>query len=743
MEIKTLTSKPVDDSNHVFRLAADLVENTGRSVFLTGNAGTGKTTFLRHIKSTTRKKIAIVAPTGVAAINAGGMTIHSFFQIPPGTISPEAGWRNDASVLDIHRILRDHRMNKEKRRVLEKLELLIIDEISMVRADLLDAVDGVLRHYKHRRDEPFGGVQVLFIGDLHQLSPVVRGNEEDILKQFYEGPFFFHSRVITQHPPLYIELKKIYRQTDQRFIDLLNRVRHCRTSEDDFDLLRERFQPEFEPPKSDPYIVLTTHNAKADAVNDRELDKLKTKQHRFRAFIEGDFSEKAFPADLDLLLKEGAQIMFIRNDTLMNKFFNGKLAEVKSIEGEKITVSFFNGDDDLELKRMEWENIRYSFNSATNSLDEEVLGSFRQFPVRLAWAITIHKSQGLTFDKAIIDAGASFAPGQVYVALSRCTSLSGIVLHSPIYPSSIQTDPHVIAFSASEDEAAQLSQILLQEKRNYTTRALMNDFDFADLVSDLREWNEFVPQKKIPDPKTAIALSEEMLRAAETLNTTAEKFRQQLKTILESPDDQWVEMQLKERVSKAVDYFIRELGEKILRPLQFHLVMMENEKKIKLYLREAMLLSKTILERMTRFTTVHYGGNIIGSGKIFLDEWLMQNPPPVFEEKKKKPREEKGATQKRSFEMFKSGMSVQEISAARQLAPVTIEGHLAQFVRTGELEINEIVPQEKLLEILSAIKETGATQSTPLKEKLGDNFSYGEIRAALNYWQRVQEEQVS
>ena len=418
-----------DTSNTIFNIAVDLVNQSSRNIFLTGKAGTGKTTFLKYIRDNSSKQMAIVAPTGVAAINAGGVTIHSFFQLPFSPFVPESkGFGNNDAIADKHSLLSRLRLTGEKKKVIQELELLVIDEISMVRCDTLDAIDTVMRHIRQRRFERFGGVQVLFIGDMFQLPPVVPEQEWRILSEFYNSPYFFDSKVILDEPPVYIEFTKIYRQSEERFINLLNQVRNNEMDESGMEILDSRFQPAFRRSKDDGYIILTTHNRKADTTNSEELQKINERTYSYTAKIEGDFSEKAYPPDEQLLLKIGAQVMFIKNDLeKVRRYFNGKIGTVTRIEDDKIFVLCKNETDEIEVKKETWENIRYSVNKTTRQMEEDVLGSFTQYPLRLAWAITIHKSQGLTFEKAIIDAGEAFAPGQVYVALSRCTSLGGMI----------------------------------------------------------------------------------------------------------------------------------------------------------------------------------------------------------------------------------------------------------------------------------------------------------------------------
>src|SRR6185436_15160813 len=457
-----------DLNNEMFRLAAELVNQSSRNIFLTGKAGTGKTTFLKYIRENCPKQIAVVAPTGVAAINAGGVTVHSFFQLPISPFIPETnGFRNNnEATVNKNSLLSKLRMTADKKRVLQELELLIIDEISMVRCDILDAVDTVLRHIRRRYYERFGGVQVLFIGDMFQLPPIIKEQEWSFLKEFYNGPYFFDSRVLQEDPPVYIEFNKIYRQREERFIGVLNQVRNNELDEDGRLLLERSFTPHFKSNKDDGYIILTTHNEKARIKNDSELNRLTAPLFFYKAEIEGDFPENIYPVEEQLQLKIGSQVMFIKNDTeKIKRYFNGRIGTVVELESDKIVVQCKEEPEPIEVKKEKWQNIRYAVDKTTKQLQEEVLGSFTQYPLRLAWAITIHKSQGLTFDKVIIDAGDAFAPGQVYVALSRCTTLDGIVLQSRIRTTNVFTDPRIVQFSNNIISKNAIEQELETSKR--------------------------------------------------------------------------------------------------------------------------------------------------------------------------------------------------------------------------------------------------------------------------------------
>jgi DNA-binding NarL/FixJ family response regulator len=736
-----------DTSNTVFQLAADFVINTSQHLFITGKAGTGKTTFLKYIKENIEKNAVVVAPTGVAAINAGGVTMHSFFQLPFGPFIPgtQRGFGNNNTITDRHSLFKNIRFNADKRKLLEELDLLIIDEVSMVRADMLDAMDTILRHFRKKLQLPFGGVQVVYIGDMYQLPPVVANDEWDILGPYYESPFFFHAQVIQQAPPLYIELKKIYRQNEQRFIDLLNNVRHNAVTDDDFDLLNSRYDPDFNPPADDKYITLSTHNRRTDAINSSELEKLAGRMYTFRGTVTGDFSEKAFPTDIELQLKVGSQVMFIKNDSGMDrKFFNGKLATIKSIGEEEIKVSFNDGRDDVLLEKETWRNIRYTYNRDTGSIEEEELGSFTQYPVRLAWAITIHKSQGLTFEKAIIDAGSSFAAGQVYVALSRCTSLHGMVLRSRIQPSTIATDGRVIAFAKKESAANELELLLDRERQQYHMAVLIKSFEWTRITDRLRDFVELVPDKKLPDINSAVTLSKTLLQKAEAQGLVADRFRQQLQQVLDDTLQSGHTGILEERVSKAIAYFVKAIAEDLLQPLQQHIISLKHAAKVRKYLSEVAGIEAFIRQQLLKLVRLKYGELVfVNDVSIYTGYEVFELPDKTKKETSEKVKKEKpvkGQSQQESLSLFRDGVKISEIAKMRNLTEGTVGVHLAAFVRTGEVRIHELVTEERVDAILPIIKETGGPSLVPVKDKLGDDYSFSEIRAVYNYWQWLQEQ---
>ncbi len=449
--IETVDKIELDKENVEFNNAAEFVRHTDKLVYLTGKAGTGKTTFLKYIRGTTDKNTVVLAPTGVAAINAGGVTIHSFFQIPLGPFVPNDSRlrTNAAGSENKETIYTTFKYSEDKRKIIQNLEVLIIDEISMVRADMLDVIDKILGVFRQKPYLPFGGVQVILIGDTFQLPPIADNEQWRILSQFYKTPFFFSSKVIEQNTPLYIELKKIYRQNEQEFIDLLNRVRVNQVSQNDFSILNAKYNPTFSGNGND-YIILATHNNIVNETNLTKLNQLETELFTFEANVSGTFPDKHKPTDHYLKLKVGAQIMFVKNDTgEIKRYYNGKIGKIKELQESSIIVIFDN-ESEVEVERTEWNNIKYTYDKKQKKIVEEIIGTFEQFPIRLAWAITVHKSQGLTFEKVIADLGRAFASGQVYVALSRCTSFSGLMLKTQLNNYAIKTDPRVIEFAKNE-----------------------------------------------------------------------------------------------------------------------------------------------------------------------------------------------------------------------------------------------------------------------------------------------------
>ncbi len=736
-----------DGSNTLFKLAADFVNNTTRHIFLTGKAGTGKTTFLKYIKEHTRKNTVVVAPTGVAAINAGGVTMHSFFQLPFGPFIPgnSRGFSHDANnVSDKNSLFKNIRFNADKRELLEQLELLIIDEISMVRADMLDAMDAILRHFRKKTQLPFGGVQVLYIGDMYQLPPVVSDNEWEILQPWYESPFFFSSQAVVAAPPLYIELKKIYRQNEALFIEVLNRVRNNQVREEDFLLLNNRYLPNFAPPAEDKYITLSTHNKRADAINTSELEKLPGKMLVFTGSVNGDFSDKALPTEMSLQLKEGAQVMFIKNDSGTDrKYFNGKLATIKKINQEEIIVISNTDQEELKVEKETWRNVRYSFDKASDRIKEEELGSFTQYPIKLAWAITIHKSQGLTFDKAIIDAGASFAAGQVYVALSRCSSIQGMVLLSRLHASAIATDARVIAFAQKEAAADELYQVLQQEQQHFWAFQLLKSFDWQRVNNIILLLQEAAPKNKLSNSKTALLLAQALLNKTREQALVAEKFQQQLQLLLPAAQQTGDMTILADRVNKAIAYFAKSIGDDLLKPLREHITSLQYISKAKKYALQVAGIETMLSQHLQKLVNTSYGDILLCKEPASYAQYYSKIAVATTDPVTGKGKPVKGSSQAETFALFRNGKTITEIASLRELAESTVYGHLSGFVKTGELNVLELLTEEKLHIILPVVKELGGDAVSPVKEILGDQFSFTDIRIVLNHWYWLQQQSVN
>jgi len=820
-----------DFDNEMFRLATELVNQSSRNIFLTGKAGTGKTTFLKYIRENCTKQMAVVAPTGVAAINAGGVTMHSFFQLPFSPFIPETGGFRDQNeaVTNRHSLLSRLRMTTEKKKILQELELLVIDEISMVRCDMLDAVDTILRHMRRRYNEKFGGVQVLFIGDMFQLPPVIKENEWNLLKDFYNSPYFFDSRVLKEEQPVFIEFTKIYRQSEENFIRVLNQVRNNELDEQGRFLLENRFSAEHRRTKDDGYIILTTHNEKARIKNETELNKLGSHSFSYRAEVEGDFPESAYPAEEYLQLKVGAQVMFIKNDTeKVKRYFNGKIGIITELDNDKIIVQCKDEQESIEVKKEKWENIRYSVDKTSRQLKEEVLGSFTQYPLRLAWAITIHKSQGLTFNKVIIDAGEAFAPGQVYVALSRCTTLDGIVLQSRIRSTKMFTDERIVQFSRS-NSAENVERELLQSKKNYQGKLLLSLFDYKQVIEDAKELNMYLKDNISSFNDQAPHWMGEFLTGIEKLQLTAEKFQGQIEKIFDHEEIPETNELLKGRINAGVQYFLKEQA-KLVEKLIGCAIITDSRvhaKEINVSLKEiftGLSIRKHLLDgfsdkfepaayhlRKKNFIVPPFGINVyagaseqkiqsihpllhqklrkirdaicskadlpiyIVAGTNTLDEMcrylpqslselrkisgfgdaktekygqqfldvilnyckennlssLIHEKTPKRERKKAGEKKNKIDTKAESFKLYKDGKQIEEIAKERGFARQTIEGHLAHYVATGEINITDLISKEKILLIEPVAKTFSGQSLTAIKEKLGHEITFGEIKLVL------------
>jgi hypothetical protein len=814
--------------NPQLQLAFDFVQYTNRNIFLTGKAGTGKTTFLHNLKKVSPKRMIVVAPTGVAAINAGGVTIHSFFQMPFGPHIPteHSGDVPGNGIYPVH----VQRFNREKIDIIKSLDLLVIDEISMVRADLLDGIDEVLRRFKDRY-KPFGGVQLLMIGDLQQLAPVVKDDEWELLKRYYDTIFFFSSRALQKTQHVSIELKHIYRQSDGMFIDILNKIRENNLDTETLQILNKRYIPEFFQKKSEGYITLTTHNYQAQQLNEKKLGELSGKVFTFTATVNGDFPDYSFPTDFTLTLKEGAQVMFVKNDVSREKlYYNGKIGKITNIKEDIIYVKCPGDTDEIAVGKAEWQNAKYSLNEETKEIEETVAGTFGQYPLKLAWAITIHKSQGLTFEKAIIDANSAFAHGQVYVALSRCKTLEGLVLSSPIANHCIKSDTTVLQFTREVEQNPPGQQLLTDSKYAYQQALLKELFDFSPVQRRL-----YYCLKIIKDNQGSfhVYLSDAFSRMNDTLKTDITditgKFDVQVRQLVAQQSNIEDNALLQERVKKAAAYFFEKARTIILQVLQdltveidnkavrksfndalsrlredtvikvagletcingfavknylearakaavgrqepkssgrkqesavpkaiahpalyTHLKNWRNNKADELNVATYMILpQKTLMELVTCLPSSYselkdingmgskkikaFGGQILEIVNTYRKENGMEisfsEPEP--EELEKTPKQD---TKLISFHLLKEGKALEEIAAERSMAVSTIEGHLAHFIGTGELDIYQLMVPEKITLISNYFASSENILLGPAKTALGDAVSWAEIRYVLKH----------
>jgi hypothetical protein len=824
--------------NPELKLALDFVTYTNCNIYLTGKAGTGKTTFLHHLKETLHKRMIVVAPTGVAAINARGITIHSFFQLPFAPHIPNQTQNRQLSGYNQEnkQSAKNQKFSRYNVNIIKSLDLLVIDEISMVRADVLDAIDDVLRRYKDRF-KPFGGVQLLMIGDIQQLAPVVKDEEWSILQQYYQSVFFFHSKALLQTKHVNIELKHIYRQNDKHFIDLLNKVRNNNIDKPTLEELNKRFIPNFQFNENDGYITLTTHNHQAQSINNSKLEKLLTKPQKFTAMVQGDFPEYSYPTEFELVLKEGAQVMFVKNDSSREKlFYNGKIGKIVGFEEETIMVKCPTDLVPIPVTKQEWQNTKYTINETTKEIEENVIGSFIQFPLKLAWAITIHKSQGLTFEKAIIDANASFAHGQVYVALSRCKTIEGMVLSSPIEFTSVKNDATVSSFSREVEENPPSQNMLNASKRNYELSLVFELFDFIPLQRKLNHCIKVITENS---GSVVASLKDDMYKTLQLfkieLFEVSEKFKKQLNQLNSEKESIETNAALQDRIEKACVYFIEKTENIFLTQFQSFsfesdnkdirkqlkdivdklnaesaektycfkamakgftvLKYLETRAKSKLQDKEhsevkkkpdavqnvskhpklyaklkswrnakadelnwpvyLVLPQKTLIElvdNLPQNTRELKSINGMGAKKVSLyglevleiiTEYLknensqsdsLQIEDTLLNKKEKEvTKTEKADTKAISLQMFNEGKLANEIADERSMNLQTIENHLAEHIKMGNIPIQQLVEEEKIATISEYFIECQDFKLKPAREVLGEEYTYSELRYVLNH----------
>lgn len=829
--------QPVE-RNELFDLAFRFVTETQESIFLTGKAGTGKTTFLKYLQQHCAKNSVVAAPTGVAAINAGGVTLHSLFQLPFHPYIPTEANKQE--------LLKKIRYQKQRITLLRKMELLVIDEVSMVRADVMDAIDAILKSVRRNHAVPFGGVQLLLIGDLYQLPPVAKNEEWNLLKDYYNSTFFFDSLAIKEQQPLLIELTKIYRQKEESFVQLLNKVRNNTMEQEDFEQLNKRYVPNFRPAQEEKFITLTSHNNQADQINQSRLQSLSAPAFTYTAKIDGDFPENLYPVEKELLLKEGAQVMFTKNDTDRN-YFNGKIGTVVKLEKDNIVVS--SDGKEITVKTETWENTRYTINRTDEKLQQEVLGTFSQYPLRLAWAITIHKSQGLTFDKVMIDAAASFSSGQVYVALSRCTSLDGIVLITPIPPSAIYTNTHVVHAQSSLAPRGSLAERFEGARHVFTLQLIDEIFSLRDMQQPLALLNKQMQLHAAKLNEASVQWVQNFTQNYLQQKAVADKFTIRAHELMK--DDAVIENNpvLQKRISDAAGYFIPVLNS-MKNDLENHDIVTEHKEiaavldeplqelmrahitilyllqyalkpfeitgylkhKLNLSVPRIQITSYAATKKSTAVagdipnpelyytlrnwrdricneenTPVYMVANsdtlreiclylpltrqhlllLSGFGKAkverFGDELLdmverycnqngletnmeakSASPKRVRKEKSTEPKEEKTPSSVVTLQLYKQGKTIVAIAKERSLAVSTIESHLTDSIKTGEVAVSDFADAEVIKHVSEILLSNPDKKHGELKALIGDTVSFTQIRAVANHlqWLKGQSETV-
>ena len=711
----------IETENIERHIAKEYMLHTGRHLFLTGKAGSGKTTLLKEIIDSTDKNVVVVAPTGVAAINAGGVTIHSLLTLPLTAFVPDDKYPESQSVTSRTMLRRHMKYNKEKLNLLREMDTLVIDEVSMVRADMMDAIDFVLRTVRRRAD-PFGGVQVIMIGDLYQLPPVIKDYTWDVLKHYYRTGYFFSSHVFQQCNALCVELTKVYRQKDDVFLDTLNRIRDGITTEEDLKLLNQQYNEE--EPDDEEIITLCTHNAIADQINQRKLDEIAEPIKKFKATITGKFNENAYPVAEEIKLKIGAIIMFTRNES-EGLYYNGKIAKVLNYDREEglIRVEFIDDNTTAWIEKVEWKNERYSINTE-NKIESEVLGEFIQFPVRLAWAVTVHKSQGLTLDKVRMDLSKSFAAGQAYVALSRCTSLEGLTLISPITARNVFVDPRIVSFHKEMPDLSHAMKTLPDAKKAYSLESIRKVFSMTKLVDRVEEIHDYIPESSVPHKDRVYIIVDNIKKQLLNLLAVSTDFDGYLSRWIREmgADETYIDL-IYTKTSKGINYFTEQIHEKALKPLSTHIPEYQLKAKTKKYVKLQTEFYDQLWKKMDRLYSLTIGDDNLGKdATIYKRTDLEEGTQRILISTPKK-----GATKDITLKLYRDGLTIKAISEIRSMAASTIETHLAHWIKEGEIPITDLMKEEKVVQMMDSFDNIRFESFGDLRVKMGYDVSYGEL----------------
>ncbi len=695
---------------NVTQLVEEFVLKTRANVFLTGKAGTGKTTLLKKIISQTNKKLAIVAPTGVAAINAGGVTIHSLFQLPPKTFAPTNDPIPVGGIMSMHELASTQKIRRNQRNVIYELELLIIDEISMVRADMMDAIDATLRRIR-KNSMPFGGVQLFVIGDLFQLSPVIRNDELHILKQFYEGIFFFNSHAWQRSDSVTLELNTVYRQENPLFVEILNNIRLGIKKAKDLEILNSRHHTDI---KDEQLLLLTTHNRKANAKNISELNKLKGKSHELIAKIEGQFYDNSFPVEEKLVLKEGTQVMFIKNhkDGL---YYNGLIGRVYKIDKNEVKVVTLEGDTIL-VEPEEWKNTKYEV-SSSGEIKSKELGTFTQFPLKLAWAVTVHKSQGLTFDELIVDLEDTFAAGQLYVALSRCRSLDGLYLMSKISANNIIVDRNIVDYYEANRINESLEIRLEKAKKDFEDHRLISYFDLEKVNNYIEDLGEYIGEKDWEIKGDIRRWLRRLNKQVAALNQVGTKFKAQLEFIFRKETDVDRTDEIVDRVDKGIGYFTDFIQQNLLDPIEENKMGYKSKSKYKTYTTRLGRLEDMIWSHMENLYAIKFRKQIV------YKEEIKHKRKQLFGSKSGKP-----TTHELTLELWNNKYSIEEIAQARELTVGTVESHLGKLLAEDKVKIEDLLTEKRLKSLSDYFTNFDDETLTDVIKKVPFDCSFGELR---------------